>query len=95
MLGQGQGNPAHYPISLYLDHKIYGALLLGVLTSMPVVAWVSDVYEKMHQNSTAAWHLTFDVIRHSTELVVVIIILISSLSFLAVGTYNPFIYFRF
>ncbi|MCQ2978314.1 MAG: MBOAT family protein [Clostridia bacterium] len=68
-------------IGIVAPHYII-AFILAIIGSTPLV---KKIYDKLKDNKV--WFITFDVL--------LIFILILSICFVAVGTYNPFIYFKF
>lgn len=90
MAGLGDANPSLYPLRMYLDRFTFSAMLMALIGSTPVWRWLgaqSLPLLNVSPDANAAWS--------SAHAVSTILILLLSISFVASGTYNPFIYFRF
>ena len=74
----------------FFDMRFNIVLIVGIISSTSFFPWVKSIYEK--QISNYAW---LNHISRSFYLLTLNILFIISVSFLVVGTYNPFIYFRF
>lgn len=90
LLGQGQGDPARQPLMLYLDPLVATTLLVAVVGSMPVArrvaAWCEQLSARSRFGSAAVL---------SADVAWTFGCLLAACAWLAAGTYNPFIYFRF
>ena len=95
MAGFGRGSGLEYHTSLYIDAQLVLALAAGVVGSAPllplivrvredVVGWAAGLIRSFVRTGFAL----ADVAGHS-------LLLLASSMFLAAGTHNPFIYFRF
>ena len=96
MFGFGSGNPSVYYPALFVDRVAQLALLCGLLFSVPagpaldraITAWLC---RRGARPRSAAW----EVGRGMAQAAALALIFVASAMELAVGTYNPFIYFRF
>lgn len=79
-----------YHLSLYLNHFVEMALLLGLIASTPIKLFIREKTAYL-QNNVAVMNLSLTLVK------TIFLLLVSLLSILqlAAGTYNPFIYFRF
>ncbi len=95
MAGFGTGTGVEYHPSVYLDPLVMLAMTAGVIGSMPVAAWMVRARERMVET---AWVSLRPVLRGTLDMIELgslgLMFLASSM-FLAAGTHNPFIYFRF
>jgi alginate O-acetyltransferase complex protein AlgI len=79
-------------LGLTLTRQVVWAALAGILFAMPVGAWLRAELLRL---SPAAFRPTLRFGRAFAESVLLLALLVASAAFLADGTYNPFIYFRF
>ena len=93
----GLGHPAAeaQPLARYLGNQVAWAISLGIIFSTPV--W--DILQQQLAKASAGWPhpvrlggLAFGLV---LETVLLVALLILSAAWLAGGTYNPFIYYRF
>lgn len=90
MVGLSNANPLAYPVSLYLDRHTTTVLILGVIAATPIWRCLGTYTRNRLEDyslGNALWA--------SAQSVVMVLILFVSVIFVAAGTYNPFIYFRF
>ena len=95
MAGFGTGTGVEYHPSVYLDPLVVLAMAAGVIGSMPVGAWMVRARDRVVETDWVVLRLilrgTFDLV----ELGALGLLFLASSMFLAAGTHNPFIYFRF
>jgi alginate O-acetyltransferase complex protein AlgI len=84
LLGNAQGNPVRHPLAEFLDPFVAFTLLVGIVFATPLARAIGQ-WRDRHANTAV---LGMDV-----AWLAIVFVLASS--FLAAGTYNPFIYFRF
>jgi alginate O-acetyltransferase complex protein AlgI len=84
LLGNAQGDPVRRPLAEFLDPFVAFTLLVGIVFATPLARTIGQ-WRDRHANAAV---LGLDV-----AWLAVVFVLASS--FLAAGTYNPFIYFRF
>jgi alginate O-acetyltransferase complex protein AlgI len=89
LAGHASGNPAIHPVAQFLDPLAWTALVVGVVFAAPVAPmigrWRDRVTARPRSGRVA---LTLDFAGLG-------VLLWAAAAFLAAGTYNPFIYFRF
>jgi alginate O-acetyltransferase complex protein AlgI len=83
LLGNASGDPARHPLAEFLDPFVLSTLVAGAIFATPVARAIGQWRDR-----TGSWALALDV-----AWLAAVFLLASS--FLAAGTYNPFIYFRF
>ena len=71
------------------------AIAFGILFSGPLWNWIKTSYAKLEQALPASDRPVVQVPWSIFEIVVIVILLFACSAWLAGGTYNPFIYFRF
>lgn len=81
------GDSLQNPLALYLNPELQLVLVLGILFSMPVVQFI--------ESRTADNRIIQDGVVPVLQFTTTSVILFVSLSYLASGSHNPFIYFRF
>ena len=98
MIGEGEGDGLIYHAGLYLDRQVIAVLIIGVIGSTPVLPYLKRLYIRSLKGSKmgleAPSALTYFVIPMSYQLYMTAIFHLSVV-YMATGTYNPFIYFRF
>jgi alginate O-acetyltransferase complex protein AlgI len=88
LAGHAAGDPLLHPLAERLDRLTAVALALGVVFAMPLAPRLATLRERFAAARAGALVLTADVAGQGA-------LLLLAASFLAGGTYNPFIYFRF
>jgi alginate O-acetyltransferase complex protein AlgI len=93
MAGFGRGNGLEENAALYLDNELKLILLLAMVGATPIASRLAKmaVAGRQAQAPTgwSGWSLSIASNLYLASLFVI------SASYLAAGTYNPFIYFRF
>jgi alginate O-acetyltransferase complex protein AlgI len=95
MAGFAQGSRLEHHLSLYVDTEILIALAVGVLASTPVLPRVMRGLTYRRKALQLVSRPGFDTLRAVGETVALMLVFLMSLSWMAAGTYNPFLYFRF
>jgi alginate O-acetyltransferase complex protein AlgI len=88
--GQGAATELKYPLLMYLDPLVAATLVVAVIGAMPAgraLATTVDRYAPSRRSLAAAGF--------AAEWLWLAAVLTASCAYLAAGTYNPFIYFRF
>jgi alginate O-acetyltransferase complex protein AlgI len=67
----------------------------GVVFSAPVVPFLRDLRERYVASREGRGPLVAEAVLSAGEVLGLLLVLLASASWLAAGTYNPFIYFRF
>jgi alginate O-acetyltransferase complex protein AlgI len=89
LAGFASGDPARQPVAQWLDPLALATLCVAILFAMPVAPAFARWRDRLALGvRTGAGVLALDVAGLGALLIV-------SMAFLAAGTYNPFIYFRF
>ena len=92
MLGIGNAGAIH-AASHYWNRAVALACLFGVLGSAPLVPWLGERLERLRARGGlgGALGLTADAAAQAALLAILVV----CAAWLAAGTHNPFIYFRF
>lgn len=92
----GLAAPAHaQPLARYLGNEPVVALILGAAFSMPLWAALKSWGAKLGNRLPPGGRGFYFGFGQVLEIVLVLALLLISAAWLAGGTYNPFIYFRF
>ena len=83
------------PLQRYLGHEVVWALCLGAAFSMPLWGTVKTLGKQLGDKLPAQGQPFYYGTGEVIQLVLVVALLLISSAWLAGGTYNPFIYFRF
>jgi alginate O-acetyltransferase complex protein AlgI len=94
MFGLGSAVTAQ-PLGRYLTHQVSLALVFGVLFSMPLWPWLKHQGSRLLQSLEPSLSSAVKAFGMVCEIGLIMVLLGVSASWLASGTYNPFIYFRF
>jgi alginate O-acetyltransferase complex protein AlgI len=95
MVGLRLGAAAPAPLASLINHQCTFALVAGLILATPVWPWVKNWAAGKVEKCPGAWGIATQGIGAGAQLAVVLALLIISAAWLAGGTYNPFIYFRF
>jgi alginate O-acetyltransferase complex protein AlgI len=92
----GAGHPTQaQPVQRYAGNEVIWALCLGAAFSLPLWDGVKNAGEKLSRMLPEAFQGIYFGFGQLVEIVLAIALLLISSAWLAGGTYNPFIYFRF
>jgi alginate O-acetyltransferase complex protein AlgI len=98
MIGEGKGNGLIYHAGLYLNRQVMAVLIIAVVGSTPILPYLKALYirnlKSWKLGHEAPSAITYYVIPISYQLYMIAIFFVSVV-YMASGTYNPFIYFRF
>jgi len=86
---------AAQPAARYMTNPVSLAIFLGVLFSGPLWTGIKNTCSKIGQSSAAASRPIIQFFGSVTEIILIVAVALVSSAWLASGTYNPFIYFRF
>ena len=90
LLGLGTGDSVQRPLREFLDPLVATTIVIALVGATPVArrlgTWLEDLANTRPRISPLV--LTADTVW-------LVLVLIVATAFLAAGTYNPFIYFRF
>ncbi len=95
MAGIRLGGVAPSPLAGLINHQSTYALIAGLVLAAPGWPWVKKWAAARLEKCPGAWSAAAKGIGASAQLAVVLALLVISAAWLAGGTYNPFIYFRF
>jgi alginate O-acetyltransferase complex protein AlgI len=86
---------AAQPIARYTTSQVLLAIVLGILFSGPLWNGIRTACSKLGQSSPAACRPIVQIFGATVEVTLIVALALVSSAWLASGTYNPFIYFRF
>jgi alginate O-acetyltransferase complex protein AlgI len=95
MAGFAPGTGVEYHAGLYLNWEVGLALAAGVIGSAPVVPAVSQWLSGLAARRAGKARVLVDAGLAAAGVVALVLVLAACATWLAAGTYNPFIYFRF
>ena len=95
MVGVSSGVDLNQKVARYWNSELMWSLIGGAVFAMPAWSWARDFARRAHERIPAAWQPATQAFGLGLELFLVVALLLISGSWLAGGTYNPFIYFRF
>jgi alginate O-acetyltransferase complex protein AlgI len=92
----GLAHPAHaQPLQRYLGNEAIFALCLGALFAMPLWGAIKNLGAKIGGRFSGGKREIYFGVGQFIEAALTAVLLVVSAAWLAGGTYNPFIYFRF
>ena len=83
------------PLARFLTHESVFAIIAGALFATPVLPWLKTRLARAVENLPQRACSAVSAMGMTFECIIVIALLLISSMWLAGGTYNPFIYFRF
>jgi alginate O-acetyltransferase complex protein AlgI len=95
LAGLAQGSRLEHHLSLYLDTEVMIALAVGVIACAPVLPGLMRGLTRRRRALQRASRPGFDTLRAVGETAALMLVFLISLTWMAAGTYNPFLYFRF
>ncbi len=95
MAGFAHGSSLEHHLSLYVDTELVAALAVGAIASTPVLPYFVRTLRHKRKALQLASRRVFDTLNAVGETVALMLVFLASLSWMAAGTYNPFLYFRF
>jgi alginate O-acetyltransferase complex protein AlgI len=87
--------PAAQPLARYTTNEVLSVVVLGILFSGPLWDWIKTKCARLSQASPAICRPVLTASGLILEILLIVALLLISSAWLAGGTYNPFIYFRF
>jgi len=90
LLGLGDGDPLQRPVREFLDPLVATTIAIAVVGATPVAKRLGTRLEQLATRSPRIGALVL-----TADTAWLVFLLIAATAFLAAGTYNPFIYFRF
>ncbi|PIE23863.1 MAG: membrane-bound O-acyltransferase family protein [Planctomycetota bacterium] len=95
-IGFASGAGIIHSVSVYLSNELAVVLAAGVIFSTPIVPWIQHKTAAFLNGRSPSWvRLVAEFLAQPLLLGLLLALLILCSSKMAVGTYNPFIYFRF
>jgi alginate O-acetyltransferase complex protein AlgI len=95
LVGLSPGGHFGQKIARYWSHELACSLVAGVVFAMPAWSWLQRGARRVEEWTPAALQPAARTAGQGLQLFLVVALLLISASWLAGGTYNPFIYFRF
>ena len=95
MAGLGRSAEITQPLARYMSHESVFALIAGAIFATPLLAWLKSTLTRAVDRLPGRASSALTAVGMTVEGVIVIGLLLISSAWLAGGTYNPFIYFRF
>jgi len=92
----GANHPAlAQPLHRYTGNEVIWALCLGTAFSLPLWHGLKNFGARMGERLPARSREIYFALGQIVEILLIVVVLLISAAWLAGGTYNPFIYFRF
>ena len=95
MAGLGQPSPTQSHAAMYLDVELVATLCVGAVASAPALPALIEYWKGLSGRLPGAFRSWSNAAATSAGLLCLGIIFGLCATFMAAGTYNPFIYFRF
>ena len=90
LFGSAQGDPTRHPLPEFLDPLVVSTLLVGILFATPLARRIGQWRDRVAARGGIAGTLAL-----GADVSWLAAVFVIGSAFLAAGTYNPFIYFRF
>jgi alginate O-acetyltransferase complex protein AlgI len=90
LVGLGNGDPIQRPLQEFLDPLVAATLVVAVVGATPIAKHLGEWRERLASTRPRASAIVL-----TADTAWLVVVLITATAFLAAGTYNPFIYFRF
>jgi alginate O-acetyltransferase complex protein AlgI len=87
--------PYAQSLASYMTNQVVWAISSGILFSGPLWDWLRMVCARSGQAFPTAGRPVVRILGSALEIILIVALLLISSAWLASGTYNPFIYFRF
>ena len=95
MMGIAAAGSPGQNLSRYCSRELVWSILFGVVFAMPSWRWIQGLARRAQQRMPGGLQPAALAAGQAVELLLVTALLLVSAAWLAGGTYNPFIYFRF
>lgn len=82
-------------LNMHLTNQVAWAIVMGIIFSMPVYSWLKTRWGSFTEKLPERANLAVQSFALVSEPLLLIVLLVVSAAWLAGGTYNPFIYFKF
>ena len=83
------------PLARYISHEAIWALVIGIPFCGPLWGWIKNTCARLGQATPASCRTGVQIFGSALEVTLILGLLLLSAIWLAGGTYNPFIYYRF
>jgi alginate O-acetyltransferase complex protein AlgI len=94
MAGFPEGTGVDYRLAMFLDTRVVLALVIGTLASTPLLPKVKAWMAELPAQQPASGEAIRRCLAVGSLVALCALFLVSSM-FIAAGTYNPFLYFKF
>jgi alginate O-acetyltransferase complex protein AlgI len=95
LAGISSGTGLGQKVARYWSHELACSIACGAVFAMPVWGWICKGTRGLQRRLPEALRPVAQAVGMALQLFLVVALLLISASWLAGGTYNPFIYFRF
>jgi alginate O-acetyltransferase complex protein AlgI len=95
LVGISSGAGHGYKVARYWSHELACSIICGVIFATPVWGWICSGARGLQRRMPEVLRPAAQAAGMALQLFLVVALLLISASWLAGGTYNPFIYFRF
>jgi alginate O-acetyltransferase complex protein AlgI len=95
MFGFSAADLANHPLGRYVSRQVLCAIALGVVFAAPTWPWFKSWLAKLPARVPQATQTPLHTLGAVAEIILLAALLLVSAAWLAGGTYNPFIYYRF
>jgi len=95
LAGFAHGSRLEHHLSLYLNAELVIVLAVGAIASTPALPYLVRGLRHKRRTLPLARRRDFDTLSSIGEVALLTVVFLISLSWMAAGTYNPFLYFRF
>ncbi len=95
LAGFARGSGLEYHLGLYFDAELALALTVGIVGSTPLLPFLAGALRRRRRTLELAARRWLDTLTAVGETASLTAVFLASLSWMAAGTYSPFLYFRF
>ena len=95
MFGFAPASATPQPLARYVTNQVLGSLAAGCLFSAPLWPWIKARCSQLAAGLPPLARPAMQLLGYLLESALIVVLLLFSAAWLAAGTYNPFIYFRF
>jgi alginate O-acetyltransferase complex protein AlgI len=95
LVGISAGAGHGHKVARYWSHELACSILCGLIFAMPAWNWIGNCARGLQQRVPEVLQPATQTTGLALQLFLVVALLLISAAWLAGGTYNPFIYFRF
>jgi len=95
MSGLGHATPAAQPLARYVNNEVLWSIVLGVIFSAPTWPCLKGLFARIPAMVPDVIRPVIYIFGFTAEVLLIGALFLISAAWLAGGTYNPFIYYRF